>query len=701
MKTASTRTNRGLAIPLVVITLVVASILASALLRRTVHGSRLVDRTYGKKVAYHVAEAGLNKAVEELMRTPFFSRFILRDYVEAMRLQLGRPEGRVGQLPESLAERRYGPLDRNGARQTGGLGWAQLEGRTTDGVYQVTLVEHVSQAAMTRAGLPGKGAADPVKATLDHVAVYAKGVFDDPGLGETLCLVTAKILFRPEPFVFEYDTNGDGISAPRKLDKQTDPSVRAIPAPGDVDAKLSDLAFHPFLSPGRYAVWGSGNFQSPPPTNVSVIKSRVFFQTLASGERVRPIASLDFTGNALTLPSDPPAPDFLARSPTLNQDREFVQQALKDDNRAFVLNFGANKLVRDTFSRRDLPRDLTRPGSLDIAQADVERLVDTAAGGKLRNLDPRAELGRIIQAWVDQYAERLPTRSGRTAYGKEPGQARLALLEDTSLGKRDAFSTNLGKVFAIPQAELDKLNRLIDAFAAGQVNDGAQLLALRAAGPSSGPVAYVEDLTTAREFYAPVSFPRGKPEKYFDEVPDGQAIVDLNGNKKVDPEEIDAYLQSHPELGGKPPMVRQERYRIGNEFLDALKSGVIADPAAFYAEMEQAVQEINSPPVNQVFSATLSARPPNFAQMEHTIVLKAQDDPRLDIRLKDALREALKWVEVPGAANGETGEVAPVAVAIGLSYSMRWQCFCKDQAETTDDPSRETRRAASAAGVAR
>ncbi|MBI2942589.1 MAG: pilus assembly PilX N-terminal domain-containing protein [Candidatus Wallbacteria bacterium] len=701
MKRTAERSIRGVAIPIVLMGIILASVVISSLVQRALQSSRNVDITYNKKVAYYAAETGLNKAVQELMKSPFFSRFVLRDYVEAMRVAMGKPENQVGQIKADVGERRYGPIARGDAKQIGGLGWAQLTGKTDDGIYEVTLVEHVAQAFMTKAGAPGKGTVDPVKATLDHIAVYAKGVYTDPVLGETWALITAKIAFRPEPFVFEYDTNGDGISTPRKLDKQTDKGVKEIPPPSALDAKMSDLAYHPFLSQGRYAVWGSGNFQSPAPTNVSVLKTRVFYQTVKSGDAVRPIRDFDFTGNAMKLPSDPPAPDYFAKNPTFNADREFIQSLLKADNQQFVLNFGTNKLVKDTFSKDTMAKDLTKPGELDTTQAMVEAMVDTAAGGKLKNLDPKDNLGKIIGAWVDQYTEKLPGRTGKTTYGKDAGQAQLQLIEDTSLGKRDTFATNLGRVFDIPQAELDKLNKLINAFSAGQIKDGGDLLELKAGDKSKPPVAYVDELTSAYEYYAPVSFPRGKPEKYTDQVPDGQAINDLNGNKKVDPEEVDAYLAANPQLGGKPPMVTMDRYRIGNEFINALKSGAISDPAGFYADMEKAVQEINSPPVNQYFTASLSARPPSFAQMEHTIILKAQNDPRLDIRLKDALKEALKWVEIPGAENGETGEIAPVAIALGLSYSMKWQCFCKDQAETTDDPSRETKRSASAGGVAR
>ncbi|MBI3892824.1 MAG: tetratricopeptide repeat protein, partial [Candidatus Wallbacteria bacterium] len=553
------------------------------------------------------------------------------------------------------------------------------------GAYEVTLVEHVSQAFVSKAIADPKkaGTPDPVKATLDHIAVYAKGVYNDPTLGETWALVTAKIAFRPEPFVFEYDTNGDGISTPRKLDKQTDKKVKEVPPPSPVDGKLSDLCFHPFLDPGRYAVWGSGNFQSPPPTNVSVLKTRVFYQTVKNGSAVKHIKDFDFTGNPIGLPAGEPAPDFLAKKPTANADRDFIQSLLKGDNQQFVLNFGSNKLVKDTFSKDTMAKDLTKPGQLETDQATVEAMVDAAAGGKLANLDPKDNLGKIIQAWIEQYTQKLPTHSGKTAYGKDAGQVQIQLLEDTSLGKRDAFATNLGKVFDIPQAELDKLNKLINAFAAGQVKNGEDLINLKAADKSKPPVAYVDELTSAQEYYAPVQFPTGKPVPYTDQVPDGNAIDDLNGNKKVDPEEVDAYMARHPELNGKPPMISVQRFRIGNEFLTALKGGGISDPAAFYAEMEKAVAEINSPPVNQFYTAELSPRPPSFAQMEHTIILKAQNDPRLDIRLKDALKEALKWVEVPGAENGETGEVAPVAIALGLSYSLKWKCFCKDDARAT------------------
>ncbi len=690
-----------MAVPIVLMGVILASVMVGSMVQRSMQANRQLDRTYNKKSAFYVAEAGMNHAVKELMKAPFFSRFILKDFIEAARSGMGRPAGQVGQIPAEWGDKVYGPIVRDGVSQIGGLGWAELTGNYGDGKFTVTLVEHVSQSFMAKAGAPGAGnSIDPVKATLDHIAVYARGLYPDPSTGDTTALLTAKILFRPEPFIFEYDTNGDGISNPVKMDKQTEPGTPPPAATAD-DGTRTDLAFHPFLSPGRYAVWNQGNFQSSPPANVSLIKYGVHYQTVRAGDVVRKIADFDFKGNAVTMPADPLPADYFAKNATINPDRKFMQDLLKSQNKKFVLNYGSNKLVKDTFAKGDLPKDLIPKDSLDIPQADLEQIVDTAAGGKLQNLDPAEDLGKIIKAWIERYTEDLPTHSGKTAYGTDPGQAELQLMEDTSLGKRTQYADNLGKVFGIPQAELDKLNELIDAFGKGQIKNGKDLLALKGASSGGSPVDYVDDLTGAQEFYAPVLFPRGKPDTYQDQVPDGNAIPDYNGNKVADPEEIDQYLAANPQLNGKPPMTTIDRYRIGNEFMSALKGGAVADPAGLYADMQAAKDEINAPPVSDSFTADLSARPPSFAQMEHTIILKAQSDPRLDIRLKDALKEALKWVEVPGAENGETGEVAPVALAVGLSYSMKWECFCKDQAETEDDKSRESKRSASAGGVAR
>jgi hypothetical protein len=248
----------------------------------------------------------------------------------------------------------------------------------------------------------------------------------------------------------------------------------------------------------------------------------------------------------------------------------------------------------------------------------------------------------------------------------------------------------------------------LEAFRANQVKNGQDLLALKDDSPRTSPVAHIDALSGTQEYYAPVTYPRGRPIRKIDRVPDGNAIPDLNGNKVCDADEVAAYLAANPQLNGQPPMVERETWNIDNTFVDRLKGALLDDAAAdaLYAEMQAAVDEINTSGASSKYTADLSARPPSFAQMEHAIILQAQGgaagkDPRLDIRLSDALKESLKWVEVPGPENGESGEVAPVAVAVGLSYSMKWLCFCKENAETEDEVSREGKSSANGAGIAR
>lgn len=700
-----------MAVPIVVTGVILTGIVVGALVNYTMHSSRNSDHTFNKKNAYYAAEGGLNFATKELMKTPFFSRFILKDFVESARKGLGRPENQVGLIPPDWATKNYGPIARGEASQIGGLGWAQLTGKHGDtGSYEVTLVEHLSQDfAVNKSGLPGKGAVDPVKARLDHIAVYSKGYYDDPALGPSVALVTAKILFRPEPFVFEYDSNGDGMSNPVKLPEPTVKGTKIL-APTVFQAKLSDLCFHPFLDEGRYAVWGSGNFQSPPPTNVSVIKSRVFYQTVRAGDTVKNIKDLDFASNAaLAFPAGPITADYMKTGAVANNDRAFVQKLLKDDNRQFVANFSANKPVRDAFHKPTVQKDYVPAGAPAVAQATIEQMVDGAAGTKVAAVDPAAiDVGKNLQAWIDGYTRSLPTYDGKTAYGTNVGQAALSLIEDTSLGKPDNTNKNLGKVFQIPAADLARLNKLMDAFRAGQVKNGEDLLALQKADTAGTPVSHVDALSGTQEFYAPVLFPRGKPIEKIDEVPDGNIIPDTNGDKVANTEEIDAYLKANNLTG--PPMIQRKTWSIDNTFVDRLKGPILDDAGAdaLYAEMQQAVADIKSSGASALFDASLSPRPPSYAQMEHAIILQSQkdpatnkSDPRLDIRLSDALKESLKWVEVAGAENGETGEVAPVAVAVGITYSMKWVCFCKDNAETEDEVNREGKRSASMGGVAR
>lgn len=712
MSQSGIRKQQGIAVPIVVTGIILAAIVVGAMVQYTMHGTRRADQTLNKKNAYFAAEAGLNFATKELMKTAFFDRFILRDFVEAARKGLGRPANQVGQIPADWAKRSYGPIDRGPAKQTGGLGWAQLTGPNGEhGMFEVTLVEHLSQDFVAnKAGLPGKGAVDPVKARLDHIAVYSKGWYDDPSTGPSVALVTAKICFRPEPFVFEFDTNGDGISNPMKLPQNTEKGKK-VPAPTPLQGKISDMCFHPFLDEGRYAVWGSGNFQSAPPTNISVIKSRVFYQTVKAGDTVRPIQSLDFASNgALATPAGTLTAEFLKSGAVANTDRAFIQKMLKEDNLRFVANFGANRPLRDAFAAPTQAKDLVPAGSAVVSQAEVERMVDGAAGGKLGAPAAPADPGKNLQEWIDGYTRTLPNYAGRTTYGKDLGQAQLELIEDTSLGKADNTAKNLGRVFQIPAAELAKLNKLMEAFRGGQIKNGSDLLAMQEADKDARAVGHLEDLAGPQEFYAPVLYPRGKPVKKVDQVPDGNAIPDTNGNKVCDKAEIDAYLASHPELNGKPPMISKDAWSIDNTFVDRLRGPLLDDAgaAALYAEMQAAVVEIKATEASKDFTAELSQRPPSYAQMEHAIILKAQadpttkqKDPRLDIRLSDALKESLKWVEVPGPENGESGEVAPVAVAVGITYSMKWLCFCKDNAETEDEKPRQGKRSASTGGVAR
>lgn len=699
-----------MAVPIVLTGVILTGIVVGAVVRFTSHGTRISDHTFNKKNAYYAAEGGLNFATKELMKTPFFSRFILRDFVEAARQGLGRPKDQVGMIPAEWSKKGYGPISRGEASQIGGLGWAQLTGKHGEaGMFEVTLVEHLSQDfAANKSGLPGKGTVDPVKARLDHIAVYSKGWYDDPVLGPSVALVTAKIVFRPEPFVFEYDSNGDGMSNPVKLPEATKKGEK-VKAPTQYQAKLTDLAFHPFLEEGRYAVWGSGNFQSPPPSNVSVIKSRVFYDTVRQGDSVKSIKDLDFASNAaLAYPSGAVTEEFLKTSAVANSDRAFIQKLLKDDNLRFVANFGMNRPVRDALARPTAPKDIVPAGTPIITQSEIEKLADSA--GKVTAPELGAGPGQNLQAWIDEYTRDLPTYDGKTAYGKDMGQASLALIEDTSLGKADNTNKNLGKVFQIPAADLARLNKLMDAFRGGQVKNGSDLLALQKADAASKPVGHIDDLSGAQEFYAPVLFPRGKPKEINDQVPDGNIIPDLNGNKVCDTSEIEAYQKDHPELNGKPPMIERKTWKIDNYFTDRLKGPLLDDAGAeaLYSEMQQAVADIKAGGASKQFDAELSPRPPSYAQMEHAIILQAQadpvtkkKDPRLDIRLSDALKESLKWVEVSGPENGESGEVAPVAVAVGITYSMKWLCFCKDNAETQDEVNREGKRSASMGGVAR
>lgn len=708
-----TKARAGIAVPIVVTGIVLAGLVVATMVSYSMQSTRHADMTLNKKSAYFAAEAGLNFATKELMKTPFFSRFILKDFVEAARQGMGRPANQVGQIPADWAKRTYGPIDRGTCKQTGGLGWAQLTGSHGDsGMFEVTLVEHLSQDFVTeKAGLPGKGAVDPVKARLDHIAVYSKGWYDDPSTGPTAALVTAKIVFRPEPFVFEYDSNGDGISNPMKLPQVTEKGKK-VPPPSATQGKISDLCFHPFLDEGRYAVWGSGNFQSAPPTNISVIKSRVFYQTVRSGDTVKEIRKLDFGSNAaLAMPNGPLTADFMKNSAVANNDRAFIQKMLKEDNLQFVANFGVNKPVRDAFAAPTQAKDVVPAGSQDVTQAQIEGLVDGAAGGRLGAPVAVADPSKNLQDWIDGYTKTLPNYAGQTVYGNGIGQAELQLVEDTSLGKADNTAKNLGRVFQIPAAEIQRLNKLMEAFRANQIKNGNDLLAFQEADKKSKPVGHIEDLSGTQEFYAPVLYPRGKLIKKMDQVPDGNAIPDLNGDNKCQQNEIDAYMAQHPELGGKPPMISKEVYSVDNYFVDKLRGPLMDDASAgvLYGEMQATVAEIKAnAEAAKSYDAELSERPPSYAQLEHAIILKAQadpvtkqKDPRLDIRLSDALKESLKWVEVPGPENGESGEVAPVAVAVGLTYSMKWLCFCKDNAETEDEKPREGKRSASTGGVAR
>jgi hypothetical protein len=713
MRINETRGRRGMAIAMVLLGVVLTSVIVGSIVRYSMQGNRLADRTLDKKSAYYVAEAGLSFATKELMKTPFFNRFILRDFVEFARQGMGRPANQVGLIPADWGAKTYGPINRSGAKQIGGLGWAQLTGQTgKDSTFEVTLVEHVSQDFITkRAGLPGAGNVDPVKARLDHIAVYSRGRFNDPYLGETWALVTAKICFRPEPFVFEYDSNGDGISNPVKLAMVTEKGQK-IPPPTTYQARISDLVYHPFLEEGRWAVWGSGNFQSSPPTNFSVIKSKVFYQTIADRTNVKSIRDLRFAANNALVPASGGLTSaYLKNNAIANNDRAFVQTVLKEDNLKFVNNFGTNKPVRDAFLKAGATKNLVDPGTQAISQDKMESIVDSAAGGKLEAASAETGLNAYLQDWVDSYTRDLPTYGGQTAYGTGAGKAKLTFIEDTSLGKPDTMALNLGKVFKIPAADLAKLNKLVDAFRGNQIKNGENLLALQPKDAGENALSRISDLTGAQEFYAPVVFPRGRAVMKTDQVPDGNAIPDLNGNKVCDKFEIDAYMKDHPELNGKPPMASRETWSIDNSFVERLKAAPLDDAAAeqLYADMQQAVQEIRTGPASKDFTADLSPRPPSFAQMEHTVVLQAQadpktqqKDPRLDIPLRDALKEALKWAEVPGAENGESGEVAPVAVSVGITYSMSWLCFCKDNAESKGDmASREGKRSASAGGVAR
>lgn len=706
------RPRNGIAVSLVVIGLFLTGIVVGANMYMSMQGTRRADMTLNKKKAYFAAEAGLNIATKELMKTPFFSRFILRDYVEAARQGLGRAPNQVGLIPSDWAKKQYGPIERAGCQQIGGLGWAQLTGPNgEDGMFEVTLVEHMSQDfAANKAGLPGGKAVDPVKAKLDHIAVYSKGWYDDPVTGTSSALVTAKILFRPEPYVFEYDSNGDGISNPVKMPVNTVKGT-PVPPPDANTAKMTDLAFHPFLEEGRYAVWGSGDFQSAPPTNISVIKSRVFYETVKSGDVVRQIKSLDFASNAaLAMPTGPIDANFLKTGSVANSDRAYIQKMLKEDNLRFVANFAVNRQLREKFVAPDQPKDLVPANSSAVSQAQIESMVDAAAGGNLTVTGLPADPSRTLQEWIDGYTRTLPNYAGKTTYGQDLGQAELELIEDTSLGKADNTALNLGRVFQIPAADMARLNKMMDAFRAGQIKNGNDLLSMQEADAGDKPVNHIEALSGTQEYYAPVLYPRGKPQKKVDQVPDGNIIPDTDGDKKASTAEIDAYLAANPQLNGQPPMITRDVWSIDNYFVEKLRGPVMSDSEAdaLYAEMQAAVNEINTTEASKDFSAELSARPPSFDNLEHAIVLKAQKDPvtqkadpRLDIRLSDALKESLKWVEVSGPENGESGEVAPVAVAVGITYSMKWLCFCKDNAETEDDKSREGKRSASAGGVAR
>lgn len=704
------RSRKGIAVSIVIIGLFLAGIVVGANMYMSMAGTRRADMTLNKKKAYFAAEAGLNFATKELMKNPFFSRFILRDFVEAARKGMGRPENQVGQIPSEWATRQYGPIDRGTAKQIGGMGWAQLTGANgDDGMFEVTLVEHTSQDFVAnKAGLPGGKSVDPVKARLDHIAVYSKGWYEDPVTGPSTALVTAKICFRPEPFVFEYDSNGDGISNPMKVPVATVKGT-PVPPPDANTAKMTDLAFHPFLDAGRYAVWGSGDFQSAPPTNISVIKSRVFYETIKSGDTVKPIKGLNFASNAaITMPNGPIDADFLKNGSVANNDRAFIQKMLKEDNLRFVAHFAANRTLRDTFTSATQAKDIVPPGTATVSQAQVEQMVDAAAGGTLAT--PPGDPGKTLQEWIDSYTRTLPNYAGSTTYGESLGQAKLELIEDTSLGKADNTAKNLGRVFQIPPAELDRLNKLMDAFRGGQIKNGQDLLAMQEADAAGKPVNHIETLSGTNEFYAPVLYPRGKPQKKVDQVPDGNIIPDTDGDKKASTAEIDSYLAANPQLGGKPPMITRDVWSIDNYFVEKLRGPLMSDAEAdaLYAEMQAAVNEIKSTEASKDYDAELTARPPSFDNLEHAIILKAQADPvtkkvdeRLDIRLEDALKESLKWVEVPGPEMGESGEVAPVAVAVGITYSMKWLCFCKDNAETEDDKSREGKRSASAGGIAR
>src|SRR5579863_2662014 len=99
MDSKTGRKPRGIAIPFAVLGVMVTSIVVGSMVKYAVHGTHAVDQTFNKKVAFASAEAGLAVAAKELLKSPFFSRFILRDYVESARKSMGRPANAVGQIP--------------------------------------------------------------------------------------------------------------------------------------------------------------------------------------------------------------------------------------------------------------------------------------------------------------------------------------------------------------------------------------------------------------------------------------------------------------------------------------------------------------------------------------------------------------------------------------------------------------------------
>jgi hypothetical protein len=236
----------------------------------------------------------------------------------------------------------------------------------------------------------------------------------------------------------------------------------------------------------------SVDFQSPPPTNVSVIKSRVFYETVKSGDVVKPIKSLNFASNAaLAMPAGPIDADYLKTGAVANNDRAFIQKMLKEDNLRFVAHFAANKKARDDFSSPGQDKDLVPPGSEVVEQAKVEQMVDSAAGGTLAAATDPADPSKTLQDWIDVYTKTLPNYAGRTTYGENLGQAKLELVEDTSLGKADNTAKNLGRVFQIPPADMARLNELMEAFHAGKIQNGQDLLEMQKADASTKPVGHI------------------------------------------------------------------------------------------------------------------------------------------------------------------------------------------------------------------